>query len=143
MIRAISIVLIVAIALQTVGCSSWKPLARANEVSEDKRESSMREQVLGKLKEGKRVRIRIREGARTRIKGRMIDCIIDKIGHTTLTVVPFTPYAGGNNRREYSLRYADIICIEFRESQDLLPVFVAGAILGLFAVGFVFLPPWN
>ena len=28
MMRAISIVLIVAIALQTVGCSTWRPLVR-------------------------------------------------------------------------------------------------------------------
>ena len=32
MTRAMSIVLIVTIALQTVGCSTWRPLARANNV---------------------------------------------------------------------------------------------------------------
>ena len=41
MMRAISIVLIVAIALQTVGCSTWRPLVRANEVSEDNNPTSM------------------------------------------------------------------------------------------------------
>ena len=44
-----------------------RPLARVNEVSEDNRQSSMRDQVLGKLTEGMRVRIRIREGARAPI----------------------------------------------------------------------------
>ena len=63
MMRAISIVLIVAIALQTVGCSAWRPLARMNEAPEDARRASMRNQVLGKLKEGMAVRIRILEGA--------------------------------------------------------------------------------
>ena len=63
MTRAISIVLIVAIALQTVGCSTWRPLALANNVPEDSRQSSMREQVLGKLEEGMAVRITILEGA--------------------------------------------------------------------------------
>ncbi len=49
MTRAINIVLVLAIALQTVGCSSWRPLARANEVSEDNRQASMRDKVLSKL----------------------------------------------------------------------------------------------
>ncbi len=35
MMRAISIVLIVAIALQTVGCSTWRPLVRATRIAED------------------------------------------------------------------------------------------------------------
>ena len=38
MTRAMSIVLIVAIALQTVGCTAWRPLARMNEVGEANRE---------------------------------------------------------------------------------------------------------
>lgn len=133
--RTINIVLIAAIALQTIGCSTWRSLARASEVTKDDRQSSIRDQVLGKLKEGMRVRIHIREGARTRIKGRVIDCIIDRIGHTTVTVIPFTPYAGGNERREYSLRFVDIASVEFRESQHLHRVFAAGAVLGFFAMG--------
>ena len=77
MMRAISIFLIIAIALQTVGCTTMRPLARVNEVSEDNRQSSMRDQVLGKLTEGMRVRIRIREGARAPDKSssyRMCHC---------------------------------------------------------------------
>ena len=77
MIRAINIVLIVAIALQTVGCSTWKPLARTHEVPEDDRQSSMRDQVLGKLKEGMAIRIRIRDGTPTQIKGQVLECIVE------------------------------------------------------------------
>ena len=135
MIRAISIVLIFAIALQTVGCSTWKPLARVDEVREDDRQASTEEQLRWNLTEGTRVRIHIREGARTWIKGRVIDCIIESIGHTTVTVIPFTPYAGGNERRVYSLRFVDIASVEFRESQHLHHVFAAGAVLGFFAMG--------
>ena len=128
MIRAISIVLIVAIALQTVGCSTWRPLARVDEVPEVNRHSSMRLQSMGKLKEGMRVRIRIRTGTGTPIKGRVIECVIEKIGHTSLNVTPFTSRGRGN---EIALRYADIVSIEYRES-DNSGVFVLG--LGVGAV---------
>ena len=143
MIRVISIVLILAIALQTVACTTWRQVVQMKEVPEANREVSIREQALEQLKEGMRVRIRIWSGIRTPIKGRVIDCTIEEIGHTTLTVIPFIPYAGGNDRKEYSLRYVDIASVEFRESHDLLPVFVAGTMLGFFAIGLVFLPPWN
>ncbi len=63
MMRAISIVLIVAIALQSFGCSTWRPVVRVAKSADDDRQSSMRDQVLGKLKEGMAVRIRILEGA--------------------------------------------------------------------------------
>ena len=63
MIRAISFVLIVTIALQVVGCSTWRPLARADEIPANDRQASMPDQVVGKLKEGMAVRIRILEGA--------------------------------------------------------------------------------
>lgn len=140
MTRAISIVLIVAIALQAVGCSAWKPLARVDEVREDDRQASTDEQLRWNLTEGTRVRIYIREGARTWIKGRVIDCIVDRIGHTAVTVIPLTPYAGGKNRKEYSVSYADIISIEFRESQDLIQVFAVGAVLGFLAMRHVIYP---
>ena len=61
--RAISFVLIVTIALQSFGCSTWRPLARLNDVRENERQASMPDQVVGKLKEGMAVRIRILEGA--------------------------------------------------------------------------------
>ncbi len=133
--RAISIFLIVTIALQTLGCSTWKPLARANEVSEDNRQASMRDQVLGKLTEGMAVRIRIRAGTHLPIKGKVIDCIIEKVGPTSLTVTPMTFYVPGNVNRELTLHFSEIESIEYRESGGVFAVLVAGlgvgAILGL------------
>lgn len=134
MTRAISIVLIVAIALQTVGCSSWRPLARMNAVAEDDSQSSssIRDQVQWKLKEGMHVRIRIRAGTNASIQGRLIECVIVKFGHASLTVVPFTSFARGN---EITLRYADIARIEYRDSGGS-EVFVLGLGVGV-ALGFV------
>lgn len=79
MIRAISIVLTVAIALQTVGCSTWRTAARLKDVPESNREAAMRSQVIGKLTEGMRVRIEIREGTRLPIEGLVIVCVIEDI----------------------------------------------------------------
>ena len=136
MIRAINIVLIIAIALQTVGCSTWRPLARANEVPEDDRQSSMRVQVLGKLKVGMRARIKIREGTRVPVIGQVIECVIEKVGATSLTVTPMSFHAPGNVSRELTLRYADIVSIEYRESDDSV-VFVLGVGVGA-VLGYLF-----
>ena len=118
MIRTINIVVIVAIALQTVGCTTWRPLARASKVTEDDRQSSMRNQVLGKLKEGMVVRIEILEGTYVPIKGQIIECVIEKVGLTSLTLTPFKGYARRNDGTEFTLRYTDIVSIEYRQVGD-------------------------
>ncbi len=130
MTRVISIVLIAAIALQTVGCSTWRPLARANAVAEDDSQSSVRNQVLGRLKEGMAVRVRIREGTHAPTKGQVIECIIKEIGQDSLTVTPFTFYAPGNVRRELTFHYSKIASIEYRESARGSTVIVAGVAIG-------------
>ena len=141
MIRSVSNVLIVAIALQTVGCSTWRPLARANEVPEDDRLTYMREQLMGKLKEGMAVRITIREGTPAPVKGQEIDCIVEEIGQESLTLIPITDHVRGTVKREFRLHFADILYIENREfNRGLTHVTIgvaAGALLGfvLFAVG--------
>ena len=139
--RAISIFLIIAIALQTVGCTTMRPLARVNEVSEDNRQSSMRDQVLGKLTEGMRVRIRIREGARAPIKVQVIECIVEKIGLTSLTVTPITIFfVRTTARKEFALQYSDIVSIEYRQvlySTVFVGGVVVGAILGFYFSGFI------
>ena len=140
MTRAINIVLVAAIALQTVGCSSWRPLARMNEVPEDERQSSMRDQVLGKLKEGMRVKIRVREDAPTPFEGQVIICVIEKVGPTSLTVNLFRSNFDGNDRRESTLRFADIVSIEYRTARGL-PVFLAGFAVGVVFVYFAFALP--
>lgn len=137
MIRAISIVMIVAIALQTVGCSSWRPLARASGVSEDERQLTMRDQVLGKLSEGMRVRITFREGAAAPIKGEVVECVIEKIGETALTVTPITFYVRSTERKPFSLQYVDIVGIEFLDTDDL-DVLVGGIAIGAVLVYFLF-----
>ena len=81
MMRSIGIVLVLAIALQTMGCSRWKPLTRTDKVPDDDRQSSMRDLVLGRLKEGMRVRIRIREGSPAPVIGQDIECVIEKASH--------------------------------------------------------------
>ena len=133
--RAISIVLIVATALQTVGCSSWRPLARTNEVSEDNRQASMRDQILSKLTEGMRVRIRMREGTYAPPEGQVIECVIEEVGLASLAVSPRAYSVHANASRMLTLRYADIESIEYRESGGVFAVLVAGlgvgAILGL------------
>ena len=134
MTRAISIVLIVAIALQTVGCSTWRPLARANEVTEDDRQSSMREQVLRKIKEGMAVRIRIREGTRTPFKGRVLECIVEKIGQTTLTLTPIADHISGTERREFRLHFTDIVHIQYREFHRGLTTLTVGMAAGAMVI---------
>ncbi len=130
MMRAIVIVLIVAIALQTVGCSTWRHLARMNEVSEDDRHSSMREQVLEKLKEGMAVRIRIPEGTPAPIQGQVLECIVEEIGQTSLTLIPITDHVRGAARRKFRLHYTDIVSIEYREFNRGLTTFTIGVITG-------------
>ncbi len=131
MIRAINIVLIVAIALQTVGCSTWKPLSRGSKVREDSKQTSMREQVLGKLREGTRARIKIREGTQAPVIGRVFVCVIEKVGPTSLTVTASARSVfPDNSSRRVTLRYSDIESVEYRESNRGLPVFVAGVAVG-------------
>ena len=130
MTRAMSIVLIVAIALQTVGCSTWKPLARTTEVPEDDRLTYMREQLMGKLKEGMAVRIRIREGTRTPFKGRVLECIVEKIGQTTLTLTPVADHIRGTAKREFRLHFTDIVHIQYREFHRGLTTFTVGVAAG-------------
>lgn len=129
MTRAISIVLIAAIALQTVGCSTWKPLARAGEVPEEDKQSSMRDQVLANLQEGMRVKIRVREGTAAPIKGASLEFVIEKIGETALTVTPITFYVRNTKKKPFRLPYADIVGIEYRVASDLA-VFVGGVAIG-------------
>lgn len=134
MTRTISVLLIAAIALQTVGCSTWQPLVRVNEASEEIDQTSMRERVLDKLKEGTRVRISVRAGTPAPITGRAFECIIEKIGHSSLTLTPFTSFARRNHGREFTLRYADIVSIEYRESDDskvFVTALAAGAVVGI------------
>lgn len=129
MTRAISIVLILALALQTVGCSTWKPLARANRVAENDRQTSMRDQVLPKLQEGMRVKIRVREGTAAPIQGVFVECVIEEIGETALTVTPITFYVRSTERKPFSLQYVDIVGIEFLDTHDL-DVLVGGIAIG-------------
>lgn len=131
MMRAISIVLIVAIALHTGGCSTWRPLARASEVTEDDRQSSIRDQVLGKLKEGMAVRIRILEGSPVPIKGQVLECIVEGIAQTSLTLIPITDHIRGTVKREFTLHFSDIAHIEYREFNRGLTTFTAGVIAGV------------
>ena len=90
--RTISIVLIAAIALQTIGCSTGRHVTRMNQVVQEDRPSSMRERILEELKVGMHARIRIREGTGAPITGgQVIECIIVKIGQGSLTVAPVKP----------------------------------------------------
>ena len=126
MTRAISIVLIATIGLQTVGCSTWRPLARGNAVSEDGRQTYMREQVLGKLKEGMAVRITIRDGTPAPFKRHVIECIIEEIGQESLTLVPIADHIRGTVTREFRLNFTDILHIENREFNRGLSNFTLG-----------------
>ena len=140
MMRAISIVLIVTIALQAVGCSTWRPLTCANEVPEDDRQSSMREQVLGKLTEGTRARIKIREGTRAPVIGRVFVCVIEKVGPTSLTVTASARSVfPDNSSRRVTLRYSDIESVEYRESNRGFGIFVAGVAVGTLVGFYVFI----
>ena len=129
MIRAVNIVLIVAIALQIVGCSTWRPLARVNNGAEDDKQSSMREQVIARLTEGMRIRLKIRDGAETPIKFRVFECVIGRIGQTSLTVTPITFFVRSTTSGEFALQYTDIASIEYREDRGL-SVFFSGFAFG-------------
>ncbi|MDE3001608.1 MAG: hypothetical protein OXU79_21240 [Gemmatimonadota bacterium] len=130
MMRAISIFLIVAIALQTVGCSTWKPLARAGEVTEEDRQASMRDEVQGKLREGMAVRIRIREGTSVPIKDRVLECIVEEVGITSLTLIPITDHVRGTVKREFTLHFSDIVRIEYRQFERGLTTLIVGLTAG-------------
>ena len=134
MIRVISIALIVAIALQAVGCSTWRPLARMNDVPEDERQTYMGEQVLGKLKEGMAVRITIRDGTPAPFKRQVIECIIEEIGQESLTLVPITDQVRGTVKREFRLNYTDIESIEYRESEVALPTHEVAVVVAIAVV---------
>ena len=140
--RSVSIVLLVAIPFQTVACSTWQPLVRVNEASEGIDQTSMREQVLDKLKEGTRVRISVRAGAPAPITGQVFECVIEEIGDNSLTVTPFTSFARGRDRREFTLRYTDIVSIEYRGVARKSLVFAGGlttgVILGFLVAGIAF-----
>ena len=140
MTRVISIVLIVVVALQTVGCSTWRTLGRMDDVSEENRQILMRDQVFGKLKEGMRVKIRVREDAPTPFEGQVIICVIEKVGPTSLAVNLFRSNFHGNDRRESKLRFADIVSIEYRTARGL-PVFLTGFAVGVVFVYFAFALP--
>ena len=140
MIRAISFVLIVTIALQVVGCSTWRPLARADEIPANDRQASMRDQVLGKLTEGMRVRIKIREGTRAPVIGRVFVCVIEKVGPTSLTVTASARSVfPDNSSRRVTLRYSDIESVEYRESNRGFGIFVAGVAVGTLVGFYVFI----
>lgn len=141
MMRTVSIVLIVAIALQTVGCSTWRPLAQANRVPKDDKLSSMRDQVLEKIEEGMAVRIRILEGTPAPIKGQVIECIVDEIGQESLTLIPITDHVRGTVKRAFELRFTDIVHIEYREFNRRLTTFTVGAITGA-TLGLALLVVW-
>lgn len=130
MTRAISIVLILTFALQTSGCSSWRPLARASEVTEDERQSSVRDQVSGKLKEGMAVRIRILKGTSVPIKGQFLECIVEHVGKTSLTLVPITDHIRGTVKREFTLHFSDISHIEYRQFERGLTTLIVGLAAG-------------
>ncbi len=135
MMRAISIVLIVAIALQTFGCSTWRPIAHLNDVPEDANQTLKQGQFPGKLKEGMRATIKIRPATRTPINGRVIECIIERVGPTSLTVIPMTFSAPSNASRKLTLNYSDIENIEYSESEGAFPAF-GGVVLGLLLVAY-------
>lgn len=135
MTRTISIVLILAIALQTIGCSTWRPIAHLNDVPEDAKQTLSQGQFPGKLKEGMRATIKIRPVARAPIKGRVIECIIETVGPTSLTVIPMTFNAPSNVNRKLTLHFSDIESIEYRESEGAFPAF-GGVILGLLLVAY-------
>lgn len=129
--RAISLLVIVAIALQTVGCSTWRPAGSLNEESGDRNRTFMRDQALGKLKEGMRANIRIREGARVPIDGRVIKCVVKRVTLTSLTVILVPSDARNRARRELTLSYADIVSIEYHSARiKEWPAFVLGASFG-------------
>lgn len=140
MIRAISTVLVVAIALQTVGCSTWKPLVRASEVDENDGQSALGEQMHWNLTKGTRVRVRIREGSPAPIKGRVIECVVVKVDLTSLTITPVAFFDRNNAGRDITLRYSDIESIEYRKRNNW-EIFALG--IGVGGVLAFFLILWS
>ncbi len=119
MIRVISIVLIAVIALQTVGCTAWRQVARTNEFPEAKREASMRDEFLGELKEGMAVRIGIREGTLALVQGEVIEGTIETVGHISLTVIlGLDRFRSSSNQAKERLTvpFSDIASIEYRRA---------------------------
>lgn len=136
MIRAISIVLIFAIALQAVGCTTWRTVARLKDIPESNREAAMRDRIIGKLTEGMRVRIKIREGTRLPIEGRVIVCVIEDIGPTSLVGIQCARNLPGHAGERLTLRYIDIESVVHLEPAHEFVIFcVAGLGVGA-ALGF-------
>ena len=85
------------------------------------------------------VRIRIREGTDAPTKGHVIECIIKKIGQASLTLTPIADHVRGTVKREFELRYTDILIVEYREFNRGLTAFVAGLSMGAIMGFIVFL----
>ena len=102
----------------------------------------MREQVLEKLKEGMAVRIRIREGTPAPVRGRVLECIVEKIGQTTLTLTPVADHIRGTAKREFRLHFTDIVHIQYREFHRGLTTFEIGLAVGTAICLYLIIHAW-
>ena len=76
----------------------------------------------------------MREGTPAPIKSQVIECTVEKVGPTSLTVTPMMFYAPGNVNRELTLHFSDIESIEYRESNRELGAFVEGFAAGAMVI---------
>ena len=80
-----------------------------------------------------RVRIRIRAGVQTPIKGQVFECIVEEIGQESLTVIPITDHIRGTAKREFRLQFTDIeqIAKPDREPNEYVVYLVTTSVLCL------------
>lgn len=137
MTRVITIVLIVAIALQTVGCA---PTIRMRKFSLDSSQDQIRKDAQQILKKGMQATIFLRRNARVPFSGRILECVIERAGTESLIVTVKPKYLAIGSARRYAFTYSDIMTIRYHEPDDqrnLRTLLVVATVVGvvLFIVG--------
>lgn len=139
MIRSVSIVLVVAIALQTIGCA---PVIQMREFSQDNTQNQIREDAQRILKKGMQTTIFLRKELGERFGVRILECVIVKAGPETLTVTVKPKYLAIGSARKCTFRYSDLMAIRYHELDDqrnlrtlLAVATVAGVVLIVAGIG--------
>lgn len=113
MIRVISIVLTAAIALQTARCA---PNIRMSETPADYSQNQIRDLAPKLLKKGMEVTLIFGRKAPLSLSGRAVECVVEKVGPESLTVIVKRKYFARGADRLCEFRYSDILNIQIGKS---------------------------
>ena len=112
--RGINCLLITAILVQTTGCAFRRQMIRPELDAVNGAGNQIQEEALQRLAAGMHARIILREDVPTPHKGRFIECTIESVELTSLTVIVKPDYFSGTAKERITLRYSDMSSIRFR-----------------------------